>query len=508
MKLFSSEQVRSLDQKTASQEQISSSILMEHAGLEAAGTVLEVLKGVRGKTIAVLCGPGNNGGDGLVAARTLLDWGAVVVVYFVADPKKLSGECKSNYDILKNLKSNIFIEQATFQKQLENADCVVDALFGTGLKKPVEGVFADAISAVNLSGKTVVSVDLPSGVDADTGKILGTAVKATYTVTLAVPKLGLYLYPARALVGNLRTAYIGIPTSLIESSPCAAELATPKEVAAWLPAWKADIHKGERGRVMILGGSRGYSGAPALASMAALHTGSGLVYLGIPDGIRALMEHKLTEVIKIGIPQTNNWVFGKPSLPETRRWFDKIDALAIGPGIGRTDETQEFVKTVIQDYQGPLVVDADALFALNEDFLKANGRSQIVLTPHEGEMGRLCGIPAEKVRENRYELAREKAKAWNVTLLLKGASTLIVSGDSVWVNSTGNPGMATAGSGDVLTGIIVSLLGQGMSPEKAAVAGAFLHGLSGDLLAQELGLHAITAEALSSNLPKAFHSLP
>lgn len=508
MRLYQSEQVHELDYKAESVAKIPGRLLMEHAGLEVARAVREKLGRVCGKNVLVVCGPGNNGGDGLVTARVLHDWGAKTFVYMPAGEKELKGDPKTNFEVLKTLNGNAFLDSKNFQTFLHEADIVVDALFGTGLKRPVQPPIANVIQEVNRSGKPVISVDLPSGIDGDTGKILGAAIQASITITLAVAKPGLFLYPGRTHARDVRLAYIGIPAQIISETSATALIAERHEIAGWLPVWKPDIHKGERGRVMVLGGSRGYSGAPALASMAALHSGSGLVYLGVPDGIRTLMEHKLTEVIKVGIPQSNNWVFGKPSLPETRSWYETIDALAIGPGSGRAEETQEYIRTVIQEYKGPLVVDADGLFALNEEFLKTQGRPSMILTPHEGEMGRLCGLAPAEVRENRFDLAAKKAKEWNVTLVLKGASTLIVSGDSIWINPTGNPGMATAGSGDVLTGIIVSFLGQGLTAEKASVAGAFLHGLAGDLLAQDLGLRGITAERISATLFKAFQSIP
>lgn len=479
-------------------------VLMEHAGLETARQVHEVLGGVDKKKILVLCGPGNNGGDGLAAARVLHDWGARVHVYLLANEKMLKGDTKTNVEILKGISENVFITHGNFHEVLAECHGVVDAIFGIGLTRFPDVEVSAIMQEVNESGKPVISIDLPSGTDGDTGKVFGQAIKAAVTVTLAVGKPGLYLYPAKVYVGTLKTAYIGIPPQFSSGMKPQAEVASSGEVGSWIPRWKPDIHKGERGRVMILGGSRGLSGAPALSATAALHSGSGLVYLGVPDGIRTLMEHKLTEVIKVGISQSNNWVFGKASLAETRVWFEKIDALAIGPGAGRSEETQEYVKTVISEFQGSLVVDADALFPLGDDFLKRHGNPSMILTPHAGEMARLCGLTPEKVEENRFELAIEKAKLWNVTLVLKGASTLIVSGDLVWINPTGNAGMATAGSGDVLTGIVVSLLGQGLEPLKAAVAGTFIHGLAGDLLACRMGERGVTAEGLALQLWEAF----
>lgn len=505
MRLFSRAECKELDRLTTARYKIPSSILMEHAGFEVVRAVLSILGNAVRKKVLVVCGPGNNGGDGLVAARVLSDLGAEVSVYLTAAPTK--GDSKQNYEILQSINPKICIDSQQFPTALQKADCVIDALFGTGLEKPITGEIAALIQSINQSGKPVVAVDIPSGIDADTGALLGVAVKAAKTVTFAVQKTGLSLYPGRWYAGEVSIAYIGIPFSLLDEVPHDAEALDEAQAKSWIPRWPLDSHKGLRGKVMILGGSRGYTGAPSMASTAALHTGSGLVYLGVPDGLRTMMEHKLTEVIKIGFPQTKDWVLGKISLPETKNWFDKIDALALGPGIGRHEETQDYVKEILRDYKGPIVVDADALFALNEDFLKSAGRPSIILTPHEGEMAHLCEIPAEDVHLNRLKLAREKAKQWNVTLVLKGASTIIASGDSTWINLTGNPGMATAGTGDVLTGMIVSLLGQKMDSLPAAVLGVYLHGASGDLLAKERGVHGITASLLADNLWQVFKSL-
>ena len=496
MRLFSRAQCQELDRLTTSRYKIPSATLMEHAGFEVVRSVLSLLGNALNKNVLVVCGPGNNGGDGLVAARVLHDLGANVSVYLT----------KQNHENLSTLNPKLLIDQNSFPAALQKTDCVIDALFGTGLTKPITGDLAALIQSINQSKKPVVAVDIPSGINADTGAVLGVAVKAERTVTFAVPKVGLMLYPGRWYAGQMTVAYIGVPLALMEEVPSEAQALDEAQARASIPEWPVDAHKGIRGKVMILGGSRGYSGAPTLASTAALHTGSGLVYLGVPDGLRTMVEHKLTEVIKIGFPQTKDWVLGKASLPETKTWFEKVDAMAIGPGIGRLDETQEYVKQVIQEYKGPLVVDADALFPLNEAFLKTIGRPSIILTPHEGEMAHLCGMTADEVHANRFKLAREKAKAWNVTLVLKGASTIIASGDSAWINLTGNPGMATAGTGDVLTGIIVSLLGQKMNPLSAAVLGAYLHGASGDLLAKERGVHGITAGLLAENLWRVFKS--
>jgi hydroxyethylthiazole kinase-like uncharacterized protein yjeF len=510
MKLFSSKQMQDLDRAAVEQCHIPSLLLMEHAGNETAKQAEVMLGGASRKSIAVVCGPGNNGGDGLAAARILNDMGASIKIFLAVSPESLKGDPSQNFLMasaigleIQNPLSNL----EAFRQALQVSNLLVDALFGTGLKRNLNDEMQRIIQCMNESQKPILSIDIPSGISADTGKILGSAVKATRTITLAAPKIGLYLYPGREHAGEIHVAYIGIPTRLIAEVPCEHFLLETQDVASFLPVWKPDLHKGEKGKVMVIGGARGLSGALVLACSAALESGAGLVYAGVPDGIRSLVEHKLTEAIKVGFPQTPNWVLGKASLPETRKWFDKINALGIGPGLGREPETAEYVKTVLQEFSGPMVVDADALYPLDDTFLKTHGKPNWILTPHEGEMARLCGIAPETVRKNRLELAREKALHWNATLVLKGASTLVAFGKKIWINPTGNPGMAVGGAGDVLTGLIASLLAQGMEPEKAAQTAVFIHGLAGDLCVESFGYRGVTASKLVSFLPKAFQVL-
>ncbi len=508
MKLFTSAQMKELDQKTGRDYSVPSLLLMEHAGYETAQIIREKL--TPHQKILVLCGQGNNGGDGLAASRFLKDWGFDVRVFLFGDSDRLKGDALVQHEILKKLGIPLFFlpdGKLQFHDFLDEADLVIDALFGIGLKRPIQGELEAFVRTLNESGKSVVSVDLPSGIDADTGKVLGTAVKADITVTFGAPKVGLYLYPGREYAGDIKVAYIGIPDQLLSDSFCSAQTIEKKEVLSWIPVWKPDLHKGEKGKVMIIGGSRGLSGAPVLSAAAALSSGSGLVYLAVPDGIRNLIEHKLTDAVKIGLPQTSSWVLGKISFSETMTWFEKVRALGIGPGLGRASETGEYVRMVLQEYQGPVVIDADALYLLDDFFFKKNGRRNWILTPHEGEMAKLCGIPEESVRENRFELAVQKVKEWNCTLVLKGASTLVVSREQVYVNLTGNPGMAVGGSGDVLTGLTASLLAQGMDPVQAACSAVFIHGRAADLLKEARGIRGITASLLADNLYQAFQDL-
>lgn len=510
MKLFTADQMRDLDAAAIRDFRIPAILMMEHAGLETARAVESTLGNLRGKKVAVVCGPGNNGGDGFAAARILNDLGARVEVFLAGDAGKLKGDPQTNFEPLAKLRLKVLNpsrNQDYFRETLSKSDCIVDALFGTGLKRPIEGDAAAVVQAMNEAGPPIVSIDLPSGVDADNGKVLGVAVKATATVTLAAYKVGLWLYPARELAGKITVAYISLPEILMEQCPCVIMLAGKETVASWLPKWKVDIHKGKRGTLMIVGGSRGFTGAPSLSALAAGESGAGMIYLAVPEGIMNVIEQKLTDPVKVGLPQTDQGCAGPASLPRLKELFGKTRALAVGPGIGIGPETGQLVKALIDEFEGPMVIDADGLYHLDDEFLKSHGKPSLILTPHEGEMGRMCGITPGDVREDRLKLAREKACAWNVTLVLKGASTIVAAPDGIWINPTGNPGMAAGGSGDVLTGVTASMLAQGMEPLKAAVAAVFLHGLAGDLCARAQGMRSVTASKLVQYLPEAIKSL-
>lgn len=508
MRLYSTAQAGELDKIAARQYQVSNLILMEHAGNEVACAARSLLEKTEKKKVAVICGNGNNGGDGLVAARILQDWGFQVSVFLTDFPEKFHGEAKTNYEILRNIKADIFKPVNQFPARLKENDLLVDAVFGTGLTRAIEGKTAKIIERMNASGKPIVAVDVPSGINGDTGHVMGVAVKATLTITIGVPKIGLLLYPGRECAGEIQVAYIPIPFPAILESGFAGELTEAKDLQQWLPRWKPDLHKGIRGRVLIIGGSPGFSGAPVLSAMGALHSGAGIVYVAVPENLLGILEKKLTEPVKIGLPQTNKKALGKISLAMTRAWLKKMKALLIGPGLGRDPETEEYVRAVVKEFSGPIVVDADALYALDEKFFRNHGRPSILLTPHEGEMAHLCNTTPDVVRKNRLALAAEKAKQWNVTVLLKGASTITAAPDSIHINPTGNPGMATGGSGDVLAGLLVALLGQGMKPTQAAAAGAFLQGAAGDILARKIGERSITAQKIAGNLYRAFSMIP
>ena len=467
--------------------------------------------------VAVFCGPGNNGGDGVAAARLLMEKGNCYVrAFFVGDRSKMTpderamedkllaaGGCLEDFTL--DLTDRPAAEAAyTFAQQkiamwLSTCDCVVDALFGIGLTRPVTGPFEAAVRLMN--GRTVVSCDIPSGVHADTGEVLGTAVQATKTVTFTCPKPGLYLGEGAACAGEVLTVDIGIPDELTfgRFDPRLELVSSPN---ASLPRRPLTAHKGDFGKIFLLAGAEGYTGAPVLAARAALRAGAGLVYLGVPRDIYPIIAVKCDEAMPFPLPENYNAILEKAR---------GCDIALIGPGLGRSPETERLVLSLIENLEIPVVLDADGINALAGHIDSLDKRSALtVLTPHEGEFARLagCGLPIR----DRLSAARGFAREHGCVLVLKGRGTITAAPDgSAWINTTGSPGMAKGGSGDVLAGMIAALLGQkhlrrerrtGDNAVELAADAVFYHGLAGDACARKLGEYAMLPTDLIEALPE------
>jgi NAD(P)H-hydrate epimerase len=496
MRLVTAAEMRAADFYTIQEIGLPGAVLMEEAGRQVAELCLRLLKERPGRgRVFVWAGKGNNGGDGLVAARRLGLAGYHVEVFLVAeDPGTLSSETRRNLEVLRRL--GIPVNQAWSAAEISAAEIVgasgdlqVDALLGTGSRGPVSGPLAAAIAAINRGGVPVVAVDLPSGLNADTGEVLGPAVRAGYTVTFGRPKVGLLTYPGAELVGQLYVADIGIPAEAYPEDAPAAFLLEAGEVAARLPAWKPTTHKGERGRVFVVGGSPGLTGAVCLAGEAALRAGAGLVTVGVPEGVHDIFEVKLTEVMTAPLPETEDGTLAASAAGAVLERAAQADALAVGPGLGRGEELASLLAELVRESPVPLVIDADGLNALVGHMeVLGEAAAPIILTPHPGELARLTGSTPAEVQAHRLPLARDVAREWNAVVVLKGARTVIAAPDGTcYINPTGNPGLATGGTGDVLTGVIAAFLAQGLDAVQAAAAGVFLHGLAGDLAAKSSG---------------------
>lgn len=504
-------------EETAERKGVSRGIMMENAGKNIVEELVKLFPDVKKKKICILCGKGNNGGDGLVAARYLSNLGVVPDVSVLGKLKEVSPLSKQNLARLKKLKVSVHetTRVSDLAKRIKRSDIVIDAIFGTGFKGSAKGFIADVIdSLLKLTftecGKkpVVISVDLPTGVNADTGEISVPCVKADWTFTLGLPKKGLLLFPGAEYVGKLKVLDIGIPSSTTAGNS-SLNFITREDICHFLLPRRIDAHKGTYGHTFILAGSAGMTGAATLTSLGALYSGAGLVTTGVPESLNHIMEIKLTEVMTKPLPETK---FQSLSFSGYKKIFDFsriVDVLAVGPGLSRIDETLNLVRRVIGSINLPMVIDADAIFALkgHTSILKKR-KAPTVLMPHPGEMVYLTGKPVDVIQADRIKVARDFALRFAVSLVLKGARTVVASpSGEVWINSTGNPGMASGGVGDVLTGIIASLIGQKINAFEAAKIGVYVHGLAGDLSRDKNGEIGLTASDVINELPHAFKKL-
>ncbi len=517
LKLTSAAQMREMDRRTIEEFGVPSLVLMENAALRVVEVIAQRFGPLRGKRITVVCGKGNNGGDGFAIARHLATRYAADVRVLNSDPMSMTGDADTNRKMAYRFGLSFLASNSG--PKIPGSGLIVDALLGTGIKGGVTGDLAAYISAMNntanLSGMPVVAVDVPSGLDADTGKVEGACVKATLTVTFALPKFGLMVYPGAEYVGELVVADIGMPRQVMAAEDVQVTATEASDVARWLPARVngRDSNKGQFGHVTVFAGSSGFVGAPTLTSEAAARTGAGLVTLAVPSGIQnALMARVSPVVMTKGLAQTSLGTFAQEAGEAALTLAAKGTAAALGPGLGGPDseETRAFVREFVARCPVPLVIDADALncLALEPDrgASVVKGRTAAtVLTPHPGEMGRLLGTDTKAVQADRRAAVEQAAQDYGCPVLLKGARTLIAAPNGrLAVNTTSNPGMATGGAGDVLTGVIATLLAGHLDAWAAAAAGAYLHGLAGDLVAASQGGPAgLIATDLVDHLPAA-----
>ena len=508
-KIVTAAQMQNIDRHVIEGLGIPGLQLMEAAGKGVAQQIKEDLfdGDVAGQSIAVICGRGNNGGDGFVCGRYLEQWGARVVYFLLGEAAQLKGDAQANFTRLPDPRA---VREVLAEEQVPSFTdyhAIVDAIFGTGFKGKIEGIAAEVVRRINAADKPVVAVDIPSGLNADTGGAEGEVVSASMTVTLACPKLGHFLYPGRSFTGTLKIVDIGIPSGAIDAENVELHLITDEYVNDTLPQRAADAHKGSCGKVFILAGSKGMTGAAALAANAAVRSGAGLVYVGCPESLNDILEVKLTEALTRPLPEVSRKrVLARRALGEVMKHIGEVDAIAVGPGLSQHFETQELVRRVIARRDKPTVLDADGINAFAKDIsaLREN-RTPLIITPHVGELSRIVGAPITEILADRKIWAQKAAALFNCVCVLKGAPTFVADpSGTVCLNPTGNAGMASGGTGDVLTGIIVALLGQGLAPFDAACCGVYLHGLAGDLATDELGQVAMCASDMIDCLPEVF----
>jgi ADP-dependent NAD(P)H-hydrate dehydratase / NAD(P)H-hydrate epimerase len=514
MKLVTAAQMQTLDRRTITEAHVPSSVLMERAG-EGVMTHLEKQYGpARGKTVTIFCGKGNNGGDGLVVARLLHRRHARVHVLMVAPLADLSRDAALMHRRLVKTAGGATVKSFRSADQvrglLASSDFVIDALFGTGLSSGVTGTYRDAIDLINETQRPVIAVDIPSGLHADSGAVMGRAVCASLTVTFGLPKLGLVVGSGIDHAGTVRIVDIGIPPAYVEAIDSRIVLMTRKEVAKALPPRKPSSHKGTFGHAGIIAGSVGKSGAAALAAQAALRVGAGLVTVATPVSVNDVLEAKLLEAMTVPLPETKARTLARSSLDRVVAFMQARTAVAIGPGLSTHPETVELIQSLMKHLDRPTVLDADALNALTgRTALLTECKIPPILTPHPGEMARLeVEATTQTVNADRIGTAQRFSRERGVFLVLKGARTVIARPDGlVAVCPTGNPGMATAGTGDVLAGMVVGLLAQGLSSWDAACTATYVHGYAGDLAAQRLGQAGMLARDLIARIPYALQQL-
>lgn len=503
LKLLTSSEMRNLDREVIEKVGIPGVVLMENAGKRVADCIKE-----EEKVIYIFCGPGNNGGDGMVAGRWLFKKGKKVKIYLVGEKEKVKGEAKVNLEIIINMdipfKEIKLKKDLPSLKELEEVDVIIDALLGTGSRGSPRGLIKKTIELINHSGKKVVAVDIPSGVDADTGEVWGEAVRADCTVTFAFPKRGLFLFPGMDYRGKVEVADIGFPPGMGGEIKC--QILLPSELPFQGLRRKLSSHKGNFGHLLIVAGSEGMTGAAALVSMGALRVGAGLVTLACPEKLNFILEEKLTEVMTLPLPGTPEGTFSSLGIEKLENFSHRCSALCLGPGLRINEETKKLVKEILERFELPLVLDADGINCIEgEREILKNYRSSFVLTPHPGEAARFMGTSKEKVQKDRIKSALSIARDSGGVVVLKGACTVVAIPEGrVWVNVTGNPGMASGGSGDILAGMIGGFLSQGFPPRESALLGVFLHGLAGDLAVKIKGEVSLIPQDLLEELPYVF----
>jgi ADP-dependent NAD(P)H-hydrate dehydratase / NAD(P)H-hydrate epimerase len=513
MKIVTAAQMQALDRRTITEGRIPGCTLMEHAGTSVVAAMEHAYGPLANKRVTILCGKGNNGGDGFVVAHLLRRKRARPSVLLLAHAKDLQGDAARMYRrfVPAAGSTSVHANPTTdrIRSQLQSADLAVDAMFGTGLSSPVSGAYKTAIALLNeISAEKqcpVVAVDLPSGIHADTGAILGAAVRASLTVTLGLPKIGLYLGDGIDHAGQVQIFDIGIPPSYTGAVQSRVSLITSERVRQLLPPRLPSAHKGTYGHAAIIAGSVGKTGAAAMATTAALRIGTGLVTVATPASVNPVLEAKLLEAMTVPMPETEAKTLASSGLEQLVSFANARSAVAIGPGLTTHPDTTRLIQALLRRLEKPFILDADGLNAVSEKPAVLNTcKSCPILTPHPGEMARLDKTTAQSVNADRIGTATRFAEHYGVILVLKGARTIVARPDGhVAICPTGNPGMATAGTGDALTGIIVGLLAQRLNPWDAACAGTFLHGLAGDLAAAELGQAGMLAGDLIARIPYA-----
>lgn len=506
MYVLTNKQMQKVDEETI--DRICPGIeLMERAGRNIAEYVIHRY-GPEPRKAVIFVGPGNNGGDGLVIARVLYGAGWACSIHLMKPANKFTPDSRKNYQLFsKVLEENAGAREFDANRpdwpqrvaeDTADADVIIDAIFGTGISGAPRGKALEFIEFINGLPQPVISVDIPSGVNGSTGETPGEAVVADETVTIGAPKIGSLFHPGKSLAGEVAVVDIGFPDEIISKHASDVFLLDRIEAASMLPFRAPDTHKFNAGTLLLIAGSDQYRGAAILAGEAALRAGCGMVYLGVPASIRSQIDTKLIEAITFALPETDQGTVAADAMSALAPYLERADAVAIGPGMGRNDETDRFIRDLVTKCDKPIVVDADAIsaFAGHSDLI-ARIPGPAIFTPHSGELQRLLGTEIPAAALDRVEATVKIAETLGVTLVHKGAPTLVASpGEGLWINATGNSALAVGGTGDVLTGLAGGLLAQGCPPADAACVACFLHGRAGELAAREMGVRGVIASDL------------
>ena len=487
MKACFASEMRGVDKAASEIGGIPSIVLMENAAMACVEELKNDFANLSEKSVAVFCGKGNNGGDGFAIARHLYNMGIDVAVYLVCG-NEFKGDAKINFDIIKRMNINIDVisDIEDLKYIVRSYDIIVDAIFGTGISGTVRGISYDVISEINDNAKYIMAVDVPSGINSDSGEICGVCIKADKTVTFAAYKVGMLMFPAADYVGKAAVKNISIPDY--------------KFVRSNFPKRENNSQKGDYGKVLVIAGSAGMTGAAYLSSQTAVTTGSGLVTLAVPSSLNGAMEAKTTEVMTVPLSDRNGCI-SAGAIDEILKRVDKADTVLIGPGLGRCDDVSEVVESVLEYSKVPVIIDADGINAVAENMKALSSCTcPVIFTPHTVEMSRLTGLDREYIEDNRLVTAKEFAEENGVTLILKGHHTIVTGQDGEqYINITGNSGLATGGSGDVLAGTVASLVSRGIA--------VYIHGLAGDIAKDKYGIESVTASKVMECIPCALRQI-
>ena len=510
MRILNADQMREADRRTIQDIGIASLVLMENAGRQVVAAIESLYPDLAERRIAIVCGKGNNGGDGFVAARTLQQRGFDVSVFVIASVNDVKGDARTNLEILGRIGQPVVevADETAWELhgvEITGHDLIVDALFGTGLRTPLSGFYETVVADINEAGVPIVAIDIPSGMSADTPDLIGDCIEATVTVTLGAPKLPLVLPPAEMKSGEVVIADIGIPTDVFDQlEGPQIELLTRDQMRPLLQPRAPDAHKGDFGRVLVIAGSTGKAGAAVLCGQGAMRAGAGLVTVASPRSCQPTIAAHAAEYMTEGLDETADGVV-RQSAVEQVLGID-ADVIVAGPGLGQGDDVRVFVRELLDKSEGPLVLDADALNAFAGQPAALVGREgrDLIITPHPGEMARLVGCTVEDLQADRIGIAGDFARRHKLYVVLKGYRTLVVTPDEkVFVNPTGSPGMATGGTGDVLAGMLASLLAQLLDAEAACKLAVYLHGSAGELADADSGEVSMTAGDLVDHIGDA-----